>query len=73
MLPQSEVRLECVAKFIVTNREEIKDIKKLAQLVFGKSSSLSVEEGIEKLEKIIGYYSDFLQASKSAVCEEKGL
>ena len=72
VLPPSEVRLKCVAKFLHDKRDELEDIDSLANIVFGKSTNISVEAGAKKLKTVIEYYKDILKASNSSVYEFEG-
>lgn len=72
MLPPSEVRLKCVAKFLHNKQDELDDINTLAEIVFGKSTNISVEDGAKKLKVIIGYYQDILEASNSSEVKYDG-
>ena len=73
VLPPTETRIRCIAKFIASHKEEIENTTKLAEQVFSKHPSISVEEGAKKLQKAIDYYKDCLTATKSAVCKKKGI
>jgi len=47
----------------------MKDIKWLSKLLFEKSNKISVEEGEERLSKLINYFKDVLNISKASRIE----
>ena len=73
VLPPSEVRLRCVAKFLRENVNELDDVDTLATRVFGKATNITVEEGKVKLKTVIEYFKDILRASRSAPCKIEGI
>ena len=66
VLPPSEVRLRCVAKFLAEKQDQVDDIDALAAIVFGKATNITVSEGKRKLKIVIDYYKDILHALGSA-------
>ncbi|XP_057297054.1 constitutive coactivator of PPAR-gamma-like protein 1 [Hydractinia symbiolongicarpus] len=71
VLPPSEVRLKCVAKFLHSISVDDRDVDNLAKLVFSESKNITINKGAEKLKKIIDFYKDNLDASLSSICNEK--
>jgi len=69
VLPPSEVRLRCVAKFLRENVNELDDVDTLATRVFGKATNITVDEGKVKLKTVVEYFKDVLRASRSAPCK----
>ena len=72
VLPPSDTRIRCIAKFITTHKDAIKDPTKLAELVFSKHPSISLEDGTKKVQQALEYYKDCLSATQSALCKDRG-
>ena len=72
VLPPSDTRIRCIAKFITTHKDVIDDPTKLAKLVFSKHPSISVEDGTKKIQQALEYYKDCFSATQSALCKDRG-
>lgn len=55
-----------------THPEVLEDTNKLAEIVFARSTTVTVEDGKIKLDKIIAYYTEKLKATASAASKQKG-